>query len=162
MNRVCTCWRLRPDGSHGKGCMLFEPVAESNHTTTEGGSMTKQRGTLKSKQTGREIEGVVKTGEDSQMHHILLDPEGSASQNNFPKDLWEFKPDLPTQPGLYTVYAEDSLLNNYRRLLLTTQGSWFWVDFTVATESGLIEFIEDPQGALSRYEPTLVYSGTEQ
>lgn len=26
---VCTCWRLRPDGSHGRGCDFYvEPEAD--------------------------------------------------------------------------------------------------------------------------------------
>ena len=24
IRRVCTCWRLRPDGSHGRGCDFYE------------------------------------------------------------------------------------------------------------------------------------------
>lgn len=42
------------------------------------------------------------------------------------------KPKLPTTPGLYRVNRgnHDTVISSYRRVMLTTNGQWYWVDFT--------------------------------
>lgn len=39
-------------------------------------------------------------------------------------------PSLPTKPGLYQVVPRTTPLTTSRRLMLSTDGKWSWVDFT--------------------------------
>lgn len=39
-------------------------------------------------------------------------------------------PSLPTKPGLYQVVPRGTSLGVSRRLMLSTDGKWSWVDFT--------------------------------
>lgn len=53
---------------------------------------------------------------------------GSTTRLYFAKSLWDFEkltPPLPTKAGLYQPYKSEYI----RKLLLTTRGKWFWIDF---------------------------------
>jgi len=53
----------------------------------------------------------------------------------YPSEGWEFEviekaPRPMMKPGLYRVTEEDTDISEYKRVILTTNDEWFWLDFT--------------------------------
>lgn len=74
----------------------------------------------------------------------------ASAEHIFYYNLWAFErhtPPLPKQPGLYRLngdsLAEDTSLRNYKRAVLTTNGDWFWLDFTAQSVNVLKPVSED-------------------
>ena len=70
---------------------------------------------------------------------------------------------LPTVPGLYSVREKDTDIRDLKRLLRTTHGEWFWIDFTalhptVVAQKEDTDYLTDPT---NNFELTLVYGGAQ-
>ena len=89
-----------------------------------------------------------------------------SEHNTYTRSVFDFeivrKP-LPTQPGIYhaNIYGdrEDTELTSLRRLLLTTKGQWYWMDFTASKGSDILEPAEE--SSVAEYVQTLVYGGAQ-
>lgn len=71
-------------------------------------------------------------------------------------------PPLPTKPGLYSFYKEDTPIYNMKRALLTTKGQWYTIDFTATTAQSVCLKVEDVNKTFASslgYELTPVYTG---
>jgi len=73
---------------------------------------------------------------------------------------------IPTEPGLYSFYKEDTPVTQSRRLLLTKHGEWYFLDFTASAQDTVLEKVKDinkivnSRGLLGmNYAITLVYNG---
>lgn len=70
---------------------------------------------------------------------------------------------LPTVPGLYTLREEDTKINALKRLLLTTHGEWFWIDFTADDPTVVVHEVDTDYltNPTKNYDLTLVYGGAQ-
>ena len=68
---------------------------------------------------------------------------------------------LPTVPGLYTLREEDTKINSFVRLLLTTHGEWFWIDFTASAVAQKVRDMSPYVYPGTDYDLTLVYGGAK-
>ncbi|HKT21941.1 MAG TPA: hypothetical protein VJR06_04950 [Nitrososphaerales archaeon] len=73
---------------------------------------------------------------------------------------------VPTEPGLYSFYKDDTPITQSRRLLLTKHGEWYFLDFTAGSRDGILEpvpniskIVNSPAFPGANYDITLVYNG---
>ena len=74
---------------------------------------------------------------------------GSTTRLYFAKSLWDFEkltPALPTKAGMYRATSDKGM----NKLIFTTLGEWYWLDFTAkgsVTRKAAIESIQERYAA---------------
>lgn len=98
---------------------------------------------IRNKQTGLEITGKV---EDRYVDWFNFAIEGTTTTylNSFCLSDWDIIEPLPTAPGLYQV--DGGGVRNFRHLMLTMHGKWYWVDFTARDVNGIVDdYVPHPE-----------------
>lgn len=79
--------------------------------------------------------------------------------------LVERKINIPTEPGVYSVREGDTPITSLRRLVLTSKGDWYWLDFTARYQDAVLEPVKDIQEIAEpgfyNHKITLVYGGAK-